>query len=81
MAREVFAPLMKEFLRRFPGLRMEMETYASGWDQEPREDVDVWARAGVWRLTSQPMHPRSKPVIGRACNPCWRRRTAVKMVQ
>jgi len=42
MAREVFAPLLKEFLRRFPELRMEIEAYASDWDQEPREDVDVF---------------------------------------
>lgn len=42
MSREALAPLMKEFLRRFPDLRVEIETYASGWDQEPREDVDVF---------------------------------------
>jgi LysR family transcriptional regulator, transcriptional activator for dmlA len=42
MAREVFAPLLKEFLGRYPDLRIEIEPYASGWDQEPREDVDVF---------------------------------------
>jgi LysR family transcriptional regulator, transcriptional activator for dmlA len=42
MARDVLAPLMKEFLRRYPDLRVEIEPYASGWDQEPREDVDVF---------------------------------------
>lgn len=42
MAREALAPLMKEFLERFPDLRVEIEPYASGWDQEPREDVDVF---------------------------------------
>lgn len=42
MARDVLAPLMKEFLRRYPELRVEIEPYASGWDQEPREDVDVF---------------------------------------
>lgn len=42
MARDLLAPLMKEFLRRFPELRVEIEPYASGWDQEPREDVDVF---------------------------------------
>jgi DNA-binding transcriptional LysR family regulator len=42
MAREILAPLMKEFLRRFPKLRVAIEPYASGWDQEPRDDVDVF---------------------------------------
>jgi LysR family transcriptional regulator, transcriptional activator for dmlA len=42
MARDLLAPLLKEFLRRFPDLRVEIEPYISGWDQEPREDVDVF---------------------------------------
>jgi DNA-binding transcriptional LysR family regulator len=42
MARSIFAPLLKEFLERYPELRVEIEPYASGWDQEPREDVDVF---------------------------------------
>jgi LysR family transcriptional regulator, transcriptional activator for dmlA len=42
MARDLLAPLLKEFLGRFPELRVEIEPYASGWDQEPREDVDVF---------------------------------------
>jgi DNA-binding transcriptional LysR family regulator len=42
MSRDLLAPLLKEFLRRFPGLRVEIEPYCSGWDQEPREDVDVF---------------------------------------
>jgi LysR family transcriptional activator of dmlA len=42
MARDVLAPLLKEFLGRYPDLRIEIEPYATGWDQEPREDVDVF---------------------------------------
>ncbi len=42
MSRETLAPLLKEFLRRYPDLRVEIESYAAGWDQEPREDVDVF---------------------------------------
>jgi DNA-binding transcriptional LysR family regulator len=42
MAREILAPLFKDFIVRFPTLRMEIEPYSSGWDQEPREDVDVF---------------------------------------
>src|SRR5664279_3260447 len=42
MARDVLAPLLKEFLARHPDLRIEVEPYAAGWDQEPREDADVF---------------------------------------
>ena len=42
MAHETIAPLLKEFLKRFPDLRVEIEPYCSGWDREPREDVDVF---------------------------------------
>jgi LysR family transcriptional activator of dmlA len=42
MAREILAPLLKEFITRFPSLKMEIEPYSFDWDQEPREDVDVF---------------------------------------
>jgi DNA-binding transcriptional LysR family regulator len=42
MAREILAPLLKDFIARFPSVRMEIEPYSFGWDQEPREDVDVF---------------------------------------
>jgi LysR family transcriptional activator of dmlA len=42
MARDLLAPLLKEFLGRYPDLRIEIEAYASSYDQEPREDVDVF---------------------------------------
>ena len=42
MARDIIAPLLTEVQRQYPELRLEIEPYASGWDQEPREDVDVF---------------------------------------
>lgn len=42
MARDILAPLLKEFIGRYPDLRVEIDPYASSWDQEPREDVDVF---------------------------------------
>jgi DNA-binding transcriptional LysR family regulator len=42
MARDCLAPLLKEFLGRYPDLRLEIEAYAANYDQEPREDADVF---------------------------------------
>lgn len=42
MARDVLAPLLPEFHLRYPELCLEIEPYASEWDQEPRDDVDVF---------------------------------------
>src|SRR5207302_360800 len=42
MARDVLAPLLNEFLGRYPDLRVEIEPYAANWDQEPRDDVDLF---------------------------------------
>jgi LysR family transcriptional activator of dmlA len=42
MARDLLAPLLKEFLGRYPDLRIVIESYANNYDQEPREDVDVF---------------------------------------
>jgi LysR family transcriptional activator of dmlA len=42
MARDLIAPLLSKFLEAFPDLRVELETYSSGFDQEPKEDIDVF---------------------------------------
>jgi LysR family transcriptional regulator, transcriptional activator for dmlA len=57
MARSIFAPLLKEFLGRYPDLRVEIEPYASGWDQEPREDVDVFFKVRAPRDSARRVRP------------------------
>jgi LysR family transcriptional regulator, transcriptional activator for dmlA len=42
MARDLIAPLLSKFMEAFPDLRVELETYSSGFDQEPKEDIDVF---------------------------------------
>ncbi len=42
MARDLIAPLLSKFMKAFPDLRVELETYSSRFDQEPREDIDVF---------------------------------------
>ena len=41
-ARDVLAPLLPDFLGRYPELYLAVEPYAADWDQEPREDVDLF---------------------------------------
>ena len=42
MARDLIAPLLSKFMEAFPDLRVELETYSSGFDQEPKEGIDVF---------------------------------------
>jgi DNA-binding transcriptional LysR family regulator len=42
MARDAIAPLLSKFIEAFPDLRIELETYSSAFDQEPKEDIDVF---------------------------------------
>ena len=42
MGHLIFAPLLKEFMGRYPELRVELESYTPGIDQESREDNDVF---------------------------------------
>jgi DNA-binding transcriptional LysR family regulator len=57
MARLIFAPLLKEFLGRYPNLRVEIEPYSSGWDQEPRDDVDVFFKVRAPRDSTRRVRP------------------------
>ncbi len=57
MARMIFAPLLKTFLETYPGLRVEIEPYASNWDQEPREDVDVFFKLRTPRDSTRSVRP------------------------
>ncbi len=57
MARSIFAPLLNEFLHRYPDLRVEIEAYASGWDQEPREDIDVFFKVRAPRDSLRRIRP------------------------
>ena len=42
MARDAIAPLLTKFIELVPDLRVELETYSSAFDQEPKEDIDVF---------------------------------------
>jgi LysR family transcriptional regulator, transcriptional activator for dmlA len=57
MARDILAPLLKEFLGRYPDLRVEIEPYSSGWDQEPKEDVDVFFKLRAPKDSARRIRP------------------------
>jgi DNA-binding transcriptional LysR family regulator len=69
MARSILAPLLKEFLGRYPDLRVEIEPYASGWDQEPREDVDVFFKVRAPRDSGRRVRPYSGTKRGLFASP------------
>jgi LysR family transcriptional regulator, transcriptional activator for dmlA len=57
MARSIFGPLLKEFLDRYPELRVEIEPYSSGWDREPQEDVDIFFKVRAPRDSLRRVRP------------------------
>jgi len=69
MARDVLAPLLKEFLGRYPDLRIEIEPYAAGWDQEPREDVDVFFKLRAPKDSVRHVRPYPGTVRGLFASP------------
>jgi LysR family transcriptional activator of dmlA len=50
-------PLLQAFLGRYPDLRVEIEPYSSDWDQEPREDVDVFFKVRAPRDSLRRIRP------------------------
>jgi LysR family transcriptional activator of dmlA len=63
MARDAIAPLLSEFIKTFPDLRMELETYSSSFDQEPKEDIDVFFKVRTPKDSSRRI--RSYPGVVR----------------
>ncbi|WP_128913107.1 LysR family transcriptional regulator [Granulicella sibirica] len=57
MGRFIFAPLLNEFLERYPDLRVEIEPYAPGGDHESRDDVDILFKVRVPRDSIRRLRP------------------------
>jgi len=71
MARDILAPLLKKFLVRYPDLRVEIEPYAAGWDQEPKEDVDVFFKLRAPRDSARRIRPYPGTVRGLFASPAY----------
>src|ERR1700747_3207800 len=63
MARDAIAPLMGKFIDKFPELQVELETYSSDFDQEPKENIDVFFK--VRSPKDSPRRIRSYPGVVR----------------
>ena len=64
MARDAIAPLLGKFIETFPELRVELETYSAEFDQEPKENIDVFFK--VRSPKDSPRRIRSYPGVVRA---------------
>src|SRR5438128_644651 len=53
MGRDAISPLLSKFIEAFPDLRVELETYSSAFDQEPKEDIDVFFKVRSPRDSSR----------------------------
>ena len=71
MARELLAPLLPKFLERYPGLRVEIDPYAGGWDQEPREDVDIFFKLRAPKDSTRRVRPYPGTVRGLFASPSY----------
>jgi len=71
MARDLLAPLLKEFLRRYPDLRVEIEGYAADYDQEPRENADVFFKLLAPKDSLRRVRPYPGAVRGLFASPSY----------
>jgi DNA-binding transcriptional LysR family regulator len=42
VARSLIAPILGKFTSAYPDLRIQLESYSSGWDQDPKDDIDIF---------------------------------------
>jgi DNA-binding transcriptional LysR family regulator len=56
MARDVMGPLMRRFVDAQPELRVDIQPYSSLWDQEPKEDIDIFFKIQAPRDSLRRVH-------------------------
>jgi len=71
MARDILAPLLRKFLELYPDLSIEIEPYAAGWDQEPKEDVDVFFKLRAPRDSARRIRPYPGTARGLFASPAY----------
>jgi len=56
MTRDVIAPLLRPFVDSQPELRVEIRSYSPPWDQEPKEDIDIFFKIRAPRDSLRRVH-------------------------
>lgn len=56
MARDILAPLLGRFIAANPKLRVSMDVYSSGYDHEPKENIDIYFKIRSARDSSKRIH-------------------------
>jgi LysR family transcriptional regulator, transcriptional activator for dmlA len=55
-AKNTLAPLLAGFLKTFPEMKVELDLYSSGWDQEGADEVDVYFKVRTPKDSAQRCH-------------------------
>ncbi len=64
LANLLLVQILPEFLRQYPALRIEIETYTNDFEREPREDVDVFFKIVPPRDSTRRMRKFSSTLRG-----------------
>jgi DNA-binding transcriptional LysR family regulator len=56
MARDILAPLVGRFIAANPKLRLSIDVYSSGYDHEPKENIDIYFKIRTPRDSSKRIH-------------------------
>jgi LysR family transcriptional activator of dmlA len=56
MARDILAPLLGRFHAAHPKLRVSIDVYASGYDHEPKENIDIYFKIRTPTDSSKRIH-------------------------
>jgi LysR family transcriptional regulator, transcriptional activator for dmlA len=71
MARDILAPLMGLFIAANPKLRVSINVYSSGYDHEPRENIDIYFKIRNPRDSSKRIHRYPDTLRGLFASPVY----------
>jgi len=63
-AKNTLAPLLAAFLKTYPEMKVELDLYSSGWDQEGADEVDVYFKVRTPKDSARKCHLYPKILQG-----------------